>query len=58
MDWDDAIHTALLGLKDGFEGTMTSRNIEVGYIDMSDWLFKSLTCREIDDVLSFISDWL
>ena len=39
MDKDEAIHTALLSLKDGFEGTMSCKNIEIGFIDESDKLF-------------------
>lgn len=56
MDRDDAIHTALLALKDGFEGVMNQRNVEVGYIDQSDRVFRNLSQREINDILSFISD--
>ncbi len=56
LDRDDAIHDALLALKDGFEGTMTSRNIEVGYIDLADRKFTTLSKKELSDVLSFISD--
>ena len=33
MDKDEAIHTALLSLKDGFEGTMSCKNIEIGFVD-------------------------
>merc|ERR1712096_116123 len=29
---EDAIHTALLTLKEGFEGEMTEKNIEVSYV--------------------------
>lgn len=32
MELDDVVHTALLTLKEGFEGQMTSHNIEVGVI--------------------------
>ena len=39
MDRDEAIHTALLSLKDGFEGTMSCKNIEIGFIDESDKIF-------------------
>ena len=56
MERDDAIHTALLALKDGFEGVMNGKNIEVGYIDSEDNQFKSLSIQEIEDVLSFITD--
>ena len=56
FDRDEAIHTALLALKDGFEGTMNNSNIEIGYIDSSDNLFKILGKREIDNCLGFIKD--
>lgn len=56
FDWDEAIHTGLLALKDGFEGTMNSKNIEIGYIDESDKIFKILNGREIENCLGFIKD--
>ena len=56
MERDDAIHTALLALKDGFEGVMNGKNIEVGYVDSEDKIFKSLSNKEIEDILSFIAD--
>ena len=30
---EDVIHTALLTLKEGFEGEMTNSNIEIAYVD-------------------------
>lgn len=33
FDRDEAIHTALLALKDGFEGVMSNENIEIAYVD-------------------------
>ena len=42
FDRDEAIHTALLALKDGFEGTMCNENIEIAYVDQSDCQFKVL----------------
>ncbi len=56
FDRDEAIHTALLALKDGFEGTMSSKNIEIGYIDQRDKEFKVLSQKEIDNCLGFIAD--
>ena len=32
MEMDDVVHTALLTLKEGFEGEMNSHNIEVAVI--------------------------
>ena len=56
LDRDDAIHMALLALKDGFEGTLNNRNVEIGYIDVSEKKFKNLSQREISDILSFVTD--
>eukprot|EP00339_Tiarina_fusa_P016438 CAMPEP_0116996894 /NCGR_PEP_ID=MMETSP0472-20121206/535_1 /TAXON_ID=693140 ORGANISM="Tiarina fusus, Strain LIS" /NCGR_SAMPLE_ID=MMETSP0472 /ASSEMBLY_ACC=CAM_ASM_000603 /LENGTH=69 /DNA_ID=CAMNT_0004695641 /DNA_START=531 /DNA_END=740 /DNA_ORIENTATION=+ len=50
IEIEDAIHTALLTLKDGYEGQMTSTNIEVGVIG-SDRIFKVLKPSEIRDYL-------
>lgn len=35
LSLEDAIHTALLTLKEGFEGVMTEKTIELGIISMS-----------------------
>lgn len=35
MELDDAIHTAILALKIGFEGAVTEENIEIGIVDES-----------------------
>jgi 20S proteasome subunit alpha 2 len=43
---EDVIHTALLTLKEGFEGEMTSKNIEIAYVDKKR-KFKVLTPSEI-----------
>ena len=56
FDRDEAIHTCLLALKDGFEGTMSNENIEIAYVDSSDCFFKVLEKREIDNCLGFIKD--
>jgi len=32
LELDDAVHTALLTLKDGFEGEMRAENVEIGVI--------------------------
>ncbi|PWN46919.1 putative PRE8-20S proteasome subunit Y7 [Violaceomyces palustris] len=60
---EDAIHTALLTLKEGFEGQMTEKTIEIGIIGTSTVgpvggsglkapLFKKLTEAEIKDYLA------
>ena len=45
LDIEDAIHTAILTLKDSFEGELTEKNIEIGVIRESDpnKAFKILT---------------
>lgn len=50
IELEDAIHTALLTLKEGFDGQMTERNIEVGVIG-PDRKFKVLTPAEVKDYL-------
>jgi 20S proteasome subunit alpha 2 len=50
MELEDAVHTALLTLKEGFEGAMDHTNIEVGIVG-ADKVFKVLTPAEIKDYL-------
>ena len=50
MELEDAIHTALLTLKEGFEGQISSDNIEIGIIG-DDMKFKVLTTSEVSDYL-------
>ncbi|KAK6785183.1 hypothetical protein RDI58_018638 [Solanum bulbocastanum] len=52
MELDDAVHTAILTLKEGFEGQISSKNIEIGIIG-TDKVFRqvTLTPTEIDDYL-------
>ena len=53
LDIEDAIHTAIMTLKDSFEGELTEKNIEVGVIRSSDpeKEFKVLSESEIKDYL-------
>lgn len=51
MELEDAIHTALLTLREGFEGEMTCNNIEVGIVSKTDGKFKLLTPEQIQDYL-------
>ena len=53
LDIEDAIHTAILTLKDSYEGELTDRNIEIGVIRASDpnKEFKILSQSEIKDYL-------
>ena len=48
MELEDAIHTAILTLKEGFEGQMTEHNIEIGLVDKAG-KFKILTPAEVKD---------
>jgi len=49
---DDAVHTAILTLKESFEGQMTAENIEIGICDQTG--FKRLTVPEVKDYLDAI----
>uniref|UniRef100_A0A7S1DCT4 Proteasome alpha-type subunits domain-containing protein n=1 Tax=Cyclophora tenuis TaxID=216820 RepID=A0A7S1DCT4_CYCTE len=49
MELEDAIHTALLTLREGFEGEMNAKNIEVGVV--RNGKFSSLTPSQIQDYL-------
>eukprot|EP00922_Rhytidocystis_sp_ex-Travisia-forbesii_P052274 GHVS01077570.1.p1 GENE.GHVS01077570.1~~GHVS01077570.1.p1 ORF type:complete len:236 (-),score=13.44 GHVS01077570.1:256-963(-) len=50
IELEDAIHTAILTLKEGFEGAMTEHNIEIGVVG-EDRVFSALTPSEIKDYL-------
>lgn len=50
MELDDAVHTALLTLREGFEGEMTADNIEVAVVG-ADRKFRVLTAAQVSDYL-------
>ncbi|KVH95782.1 Proteasome A-type subunit [Cynara cardunculus var. scolymus] len=50
MELDDAVHTAILTLKEGFEGQISGKNIEIGIIG-ADKTFRVLTPAEVEDYL-------
>lgn len=52
LELDDAIHTAILTLKEGFEGQITADNIEVGVCDQTG--FKRLDANTVKDYLANI----
>lgn len=54
LELEDAVHTALLTLKEGFEGQMTKDNIEVGIATQTTGKFHILTPEEIQDYLANI----
>lgn len=51
MEIEDAIHTAILTLKEDFEGAMTEASIEVGVVK-GDREFKKLTAQEISSYIT------
>jgi len=50
MELEDAIHTAILTLKEGFEGQISGSNIEIGVVG-KDRQFRVLTAAQVDDYL-------
>lgn len=50
IELEDAIHTAILTLKEGFEGEMTENNIEIGVIG-EDRKFRVLTASQVKDYI-------
>ncbi|KAJ1960976.1 Proteasome subunit alpha type-2 [Dimargaris xerosporica] len=65
MELEDAVHTAILTLKEGFEGQITEDTIEIGIIGGSaevsatgeplPFAFKKLTPAEVKDYLANIA---
>lgn len=51
IDLEDAIHTAILTLKESFEGQLTSENIEIGVV-REDRKFEILSPERIHDLIS------
>ncbi|XP_049524930.1 proteasome subunit alpha type-2-like [Dermacentor silvarum] len=52
LELEDAVHTAILTLKEGFEGQMTADNIEVGLCDATG--FRRLSPKDVRDYLANI----
>lgn len=52
LELDDAVHTAILTLKESFEGQMTADNIEVGICDAAG--FRRLDPSHVKDYLANI----
>jgi len=48
MELEDAIHTAILTMKEGFEGSIDENNIEIGIIG-PDRKFRILSTAEVKD---------
>ncbi len=53
LELEDAVHTAILTLKESFEGQMTEDNIEIGISNSEG--FKRLTPSEVKDYLAAIA---
>ena len=51
---EDAVHTAILTLKEGFEGQMTEDNIEIGICNAQKG-FRRLSPEEVKDYLASIA---
>jgi len=51
MELDDAVHVALLTLRESYEGEMTEHNIEVAVVAATDKKFRVLTPQEVRDYL-------
>jgi 20S proteasome subunit alpha 2 len=54
LELEDAIHTAILTLKEGFEGQMTENNIEIGVVDKEGG-FRRLEPAEVKDYLASVA---
>ncbi|KAL5240786.1 hypothetical protein ACI65C_008196 [Semiaphis heraclei] len=57
LELEDAIHTAILALKEGFEGQMTAENIEVGVCRKNrhnEIIFEKLDQQQVADYLANI----
>lgn len=50
MELDDAVHVALLTMRESYEGEMTEHNIEVALVT-ADKVFRVLTPSEVRDYL-------
>lgn len=50
IELEDAIHTAILTLREGFEGALNEKSIEIGIVGQ-DRKFRVLTPAEVKDYL-------
>lgn len=55
LELEDAVHTAILTLKESFEGQMTEDNIEIGICNQDG--FRRLKPTEVKDYLAAIA-WM
>jgi hypothetical protein len=54
MELEDAVHTAILTLKEGFDGKMTNENIEIAIASTATRSFTILTPQQVDDYLALL----
>lgn len=54
LELEDAIHTAVLTLKEGFEGQMTASNIQIGVASAATGKFEILSEQQVQDHLANI----
>lgn len=52
LELEDAVHTAILTLKEGFEGQMTSENIQIGLASVETGKFEILNPEQVQDYLN------
>ena len=55
MELEDAINTAILTLKEGFEGAITEENIEIAVVGV-DKKFRVLSDQEVRDYVKEVSE--
>lgn len=53
IELEDAVHTAILTLKEGFEGQLTAQHLEIGVVG-KEGKFRRLEVSEIQDYLANI----
>lgn len=51
LELEDAVHLAILSVKEGFEGVLTPYNIEIGIINSKTGLFSKLSYSKINEYL-------
>ena len=52
LEVEDAVHTAILTLKEGFEGQMTAENVQIGLASVETGKFEILEPARVQDYLN------
>lgn len=52
LELEDAVHTGILTLKEGFEGQMTAENIQIGVANVESGKFEILSASQVQDYLN------